>query len=174
LLQNAALSALSEPTRYSLRILREWLEGEGNHFGNLALKGEDSKTWGSSSQPQSQANDLIAIKPEVPSDKISQWIVEHLVIWIHHYILNGRSSKPDDLESGPLAVYDDEIVLRCTSYATTIIACSLPIVSTTVLYFLQNQNTRVGLAAVFTLIFVVCLVVFTQARRVEIFAAAAA
>ena len=100
--------------------------------------------------------------------------MEHLIVWFHHLFCGTRGYDPEDLESGSMAIYDDEVVLRYASHATTIVASSLPIVSTTVLYFVQNKNTRVILAAVFTFIFVACLVVFTQARRVEIFTAAAA
>ena len=124
--------------------------------------------------PQNQASDLVAIKPEVATDTFSRWIVEHVIVWFHHLFCGRRGSSPQDLESGSMAVYDDEVVLRYTSYATTIVASSLPIVSTTILYFVQNMDTKVILAAVFTFAFAVCLVVFTQARRVEIFAATSA
>lgn len=114
-----ALSALPQPTKYSLETLRNWLEGQGKHFGNLSLKGEDSKSWGSSLMPHDQALDLVVIKREVSTDIFSRWIVEHLIVWYQHFFCRTRGSNPEDLESGSMAMYDDEVVLRYTSHATT-------------------------------------------------------
>jgi hypothetical protein len=174
LLQHVALSTLPKPTKYNLRILQNWIEGRGKRDGNYPLKGADSKIWGSSLDPQNQSFDLVAMKPEVATDVFSRLIVEHLVVWFFHLFCRKRNHEPEDLECGSMAQYDDEVVFRYASYAMTIVACSLPIISMTVLYFVQNKDTKVILAAIFTFVFVACLVVFTRARRVEIFAAAAA
>lgn len=153
LLLHTALLTLPSPSNSSLRTLRAWLEG-GN-LGDFALIGEDNKTWGSSREPQSHAFELVAIRPEVVTDKFSFWVCEYLVGWFYY-----RFQWQGDVESGSMAVYNMDVVLRYTSYMSTAIASLLPIISIIVLYFLKNRGVRLGVA---TFIFVNCLMIFTRA-----------
>jgi len=133
------LSALPEPTPYSFRTLHHWLEDK--HLGNLALIGEDSKIWGSTEEPCNYASDLIVIRQHVTMDSFSKWIVEKFLSWFHLRIWH-RVKKPD-IEAG-LVEYEDETILRYTSHTTTVIASLLPIISTIVLYHVQDVGARLG------------------------------
>jgi hypothetical protein len=110
-------------------------------LGNLALIGEDQNVWGSSSEPHSHASDLIVIK-EHPMDYFSKWVVEKFIIWFHYRFWH-QVKKPIDVESG-VVVYEDDNFLRYTSHTTTIIASLLPVISTIVLYRVQNVGIRLS------------------------------
>jgi hypothetical protein len=166
LLQQVTLSALPEPTPYSLRTLRHWLEAK--HLGNLALIGEDQKIWSS----DSQVTDLIVIRGYPEMDSFSKWIAEKFLVWFHHRFWP-QMRKPGDLESG-VAVYEDDKVLRYTSHTTTAVASLLPVVSSIILYRVQDVGVRLGLTALFTFIFGFCLAIFTNVQRREVFTAVAA
>jgi hypothetical protein len=53
----------------------------------------------------------------------------------------------------------------------TLIASLLPITAIVILYFLTNPIVRLGIVVAFTATFSICLIILTNARRVEIFAA---
>lgn len=76
--------------------------------------------------------------------------------------------KPDDIESG-IVSYEDTTLQKFISHITTIIASSLPILAITVLYYIGAMNARLGLIALFTIVFTTCLSFFTNTTRVEIF-----
>jgi hypothetical protein len=170
LLQQVTLSALPEPNAYSLRTLRHWLQEKS--LGNLALIGEDSKVWGAASEPLNHASDLIVIRGQPTIDRFSKWFVERFLVWFHRRFWH-QVKQPNDIESG-MAVYEDENLIRYTSYATTIVASLLPVLSTIILYRVQDMGLRLGTTAIFTSIFAFCLAFFTDAQAREIFAATAA
>ncbi|PMD62034.1 uncharacterized protein K444DRAFT_525568 [Hyaloscypha bicolor E] len=170
LLQQVTLSALPEPNAYSLRTLRHWLQERS--LGNLALIGEDSKVWGAASEPLNHASDLIVIRGQPTIDRFSKWFVERFLVWFHRRFWH-QVKQLNDIESG-MAVYEDENLIRYTSHATTIVASLLPVISTIILYRVQDIGLRLGITAIFTFIFVFCLAFFTDAQAPEIFAATAA
>jgi hypothetical protein len=132
------------------------------------LIGEDQKIWSS----DSQVTDLIVIRGYPEMDSFSKWIAEKFLVWFHHRFWP-QMRKPGDLESG-VAVYEDDKVLRYTSHTTTAVASLLPVVSSIILYRVQDVGVRLGLTALFTFIFGFCLAIFTNVQRREVFTAVAA
>jgi hypothetical protein len=138
-------------------------------MGNLALIGKDRDTWGASDEPLSHNMDLLAIKSGGENDAFSTWSSQKFMYWFHH-ILWHRMKKADDAESGIFS-YEDKTLQKYTSHITTIIASSLPILAIVVLYYVDAMNARLGLMALFTVVFAACLSIFTNATRGESFIA---
>ena len=71
-------------------------------------------------------------------------------------------------------VYDEKIVIRAADMIGTAISSLLPILAVIVLHSVREMLTRLGMIALFTVVFALALMVTTKAKRVEIFAATAA
>ncbi|KAE9365191.1 hypothetical protein N431DRAFT_496331 [Stipitochalara longipes BDJ] len=167
-IQQSIVSRLPDPARRDLRSLQDWLERP--NMGNLALIGKDRDTWGASDEPISPNMGLLAIHSGGENDAFSSWFAQRFIRWVHH-ILWHRMKKPDDVESG-IVSYEDKVLQKFTLHITTIIASLLPIVAIIALYLIGPMNERLGLMALFTVVFTACLSVFTNAKRGEIFIAA--
>lgn len=92
---------------------------------------------------------------------------------LYHRLFGNRIGKPTDLEFN-LIEYDDRIVVHVADITGTMISSLLPIMAVVVLYIVKDMKKRLGLVAVFTMLFSGALLVTTKARRVEIFSATAA
>lgn len=71
-------------------------------------------------------------------------------------------------------VYDEKIVIRAADMIGTAISSLLPVLAVIVLHSVHEMLTRLGMIALFTVVFALALMVTTKAKRVEIFAATAA
>jgi hypothetical protein len=105
-------------------------------------------------------------------DYFSKWAVEKFLVCFHQRFLR-QVKKPTDIESG-VVVYEHDNLLRYTSHTTITIAFLLPVISTIILYRMQNPSVRLSLTALFTFVFGFCLIIFTNAEKREIFTAVAA
>ncbi len=72
------------------------------------------------------------------------------------------------------SIVTQKAILRMTSVITLGLSSILPLCSILVLNTVQRVSVRLGIIAVFTVIFTLCLGLVTGARRVEVFSAAAA
>lgn len=89
-----------------------------------------------------------------------------------HKVLSGRR-WPADVE-GSIYVYDEKIVIRTADMVGTAVSSLLPVLAVVVLYCIREMLTRLGMVALFTVLFSLALMATTKAKRVEIFAATAA
>lgn len=140
-------------------------------MGNLALLGKDRDTWGACDEPISHNMDLLSIKPGGENDVVSTWLSQTFIRWFHH-ILWHRVKKADNTESGIFS-YEEKQLQKYTSHITTTIASSLPILAIVVLYHVDTMKARLGLMALFKVVFAACLSIFTNATKGEIFIATA-
>jgi hypothetical protein len=69
--------------------------------------------------------------------------------------------------------YSDSVLTRTGEIVGTMCASMLPILAIVILYFIQSMSRRLGAIAAFTFIFSAVLGVFSNGRRIEIFAATA-
>ncbi|KAH8593912.1 hypothetical protein B0O99DRAFT_574662 [Bisporella sp. PMI_857] len=166
-IQQSIISRLADPNESTLRSLQDWLERP--KMGNLALLGRDRDTWGASDEPLRNNMDLFAIGSGRENNVFSTWFSRKFIRWFHHALWH-RTKKADDIESGIFS-YKDTTLQRYTLHITTIIACSLPILAIVVLYYVDSMDARLGLVALFTVVFAACLSIFTHTTRVEIFIA---
>ncbi|KAG9236257.1 hypothetical protein BJ875DRAFT_503479 [Amylocarpus encephaloides] len=169
IIQQATIQQLSRPDEYDIRALQDWLDRPA--MGNLAFEGADRHTWGDLKTPINPDSDLLALssRGEVSSDPFSCWFSEKFVPWFHHIFWH-RVKKPQDLETG-IARYRDDAIHRFTLSITTVVASLLPVLAIIILYCVKSMSTRLGLVGLFTTIFSFSLMVFTNAKRGEIFAA---
>ena len=70
--------------------------------------------------------------------------------------------------------YNNEVVERIAKLLTTVVGGLFPVVSIVVLYAIKDMNLRLGVLAVVTVAFSLCLSFATRARVTEVFGAAAA
>ncbi|KAH8600166.1 hypothetical protein B0O99DRAFT_682613 [Bisporella sp. PMI_857] len=81
--------------------------------------------------------------------------------------------RPVDEES-MIYVYDEKIVIRVADMIGTATSSLLPVLAVIVLYSVREMLIRLGMIALFTVLFALALMVTTEAKRIEIFAATAA
>jgi hypothetical protein len=80
-----------------------------------------------------------------------------------------------DVESGlALTEHAESKLENIVRLVTLVIAAALPALSIFALYFVKRTTIRLGIIMAFSMLFSACLVVFTNARKVEIFTAVAA
>jgi branched-subunit amino acid transport protein AzlD len=117
--------------------------------------------------------ELIDIYGEIPSVQRTTtmifWVSERLLV-MYHIITQSRIRKHADVESG-MCSYQDHSVQRCISYITMLIASMIPILAIVVLFCVGSMKARLGLVALFTIIFTMSLTILTSAKKAEIFAA---
>jgi hypothetical protein len=73
-----------------------------------------------------------------------------------------------DEQLGAISVRDTS-VFALTFFITSVIAAILPVVGTVMLAGLEGVEESMGMVAVFNVVVVVCLMVFTEARRKDVF-----
>ncbi|RKL19329.1 hypothetical protein BFJ68_g3603 [Fusarium oxysporum] len=129
--------------------------------------------------------ELYTWKPKDPSQYVSLHktaedsdpftnFVKEVLTFIFHRLCGERlnAARVVDVESG-LASYSDSSLVRASNLFTVIVSSALPVLTIFALNSLETTAQRIGLTVVFTVLFAVILELFTNAKRVEIFAATA-
>ncbi|KAJ4299455.1 hypothetical protein N0V90_004700 [Kalmusia sp. IMI 367209] len=168
LIQHSTLQKVNAPDRYDLSNVQFFLYSDD--MGANEMTGEDSLTWGSPDDPDRHANDLIGLKPRHRDDTFSRLVAENAV---HLFKCGLGRFKRRDNNAGRLVYYDSN-VMKITFWITSIIASLLPIASIFVLISLKSLNAKLGTIAAFNVLMSVCLTVFTDAKRTDVFAVTAA
>ncbi|KAJ9669069.1 hypothetical protein H2201_000895 [Coniosporium apollinis] len=168
-IQQAAIAALPEPSAYDLNDLQRFLERPD--MGPVALDGLDSLVWGSTTDPDSRASDLISLRGRHDEDSFSKWATEKATVRIFRWF--GHKFTTPHPHYGEV-VCNDRDVLEVTRIITSVFASLLPVASTVVLYIVGSMAARLGIIAAFSVVFAVSLCRLTTARTSEIFAATAA
>ncbi|KAE9367123.1 hypothetical protein N431DRAFT_350598 [Stipitochalara longipes BDJ] len=153
------------PNPCDLEFLRRWFEDK--KMGNLPLIGQDSTLWEASEPP-----DLIAIRARRAEDPLGTLFLSRVFLWWHNCI-GHRIKKPADEETRYFE-YEDRYVLRVANIFGSIISSALLVRSIVVLYFVDSILIRLGIVAAFTQVFSLVLILATNARKIEVFAATAA
>jgi hypothetical protein len=146
------------PDQASLRYVQSFLASEFSAVGGLL--GEDRDVWGSVHHPFPQSTDLGAIKHPAQDDPVIRWLAI-LVALVQRKI--GWTSKG----AGSFAYH-------FTSWVLGIFAYFLPIVSILLLVDITSLAARLIIIAVFHVLIAISMSVFTDARRMEVFAVTAA
>jgi hypothetical protein len=93
------------------------------------------------------------------------------------YDIRGLKNHKKPIPEAPLseiAHYQEKTLMSVANILGTLIASLLPIASIVILYFVNNTVVRLGVTVAFTAMFSICLILLTQAKRIEIFAATSA
>lgn len=117
---------------------------------------------------------FITLKPQIgDADYFTEWLASRIA-GVFHRCLGYRCDIGEviDEESG-LRSYNDTRINTVSKIFSTVVSSILPVVTILVLYKIQNTWWRIGSSILFTALFAFFLSIFTEARRVEIFAATA-
>ncbi|TID16889.1 hypothetical protein E2P81_ATG09446 [Venturia nashicola] len=119
-----------------------------------------------STRPEvTSANDVVGLRDHDEQDSFSTFLEQKALQWFPRHIVSRFSESAQ--KKNKLSTYKSRTALRVTALTTTIVACSLPILSISVLYPLKSMKGRQGAIAGFNVLLSVCLGVFTTAKRVE-------
>ncbi|KAF4949946.1 hypothetical protein FGADI_8547 [Fusarium gaditjirri] len=170
ILQLSELSQLQTPRMSQLKTLQDWLTDPkgGNNF--LPKSGtSEHHTW----KPEDPSQYVSLHKTAEDSDPFTNF-VKDVLVFIFHHLCGERlnAARVVDVESG-LASYSDSSLARASNLFTVIVSSALPVLTIFALNSLETTAQRIGLTVVFTVLFAVILELFTNAKRVEIFATTA-
>jgi hypothetical protein len=161
------MASLPDPTTYDLREIQFFKDEEMK----VNFKGADHAIWGFLKHPEKHSEDLIAIRGRPNRDPFSTFVTDKIVFRLFRWFEPWFSKSAQD--SGR-AICDDNKVHSFTRFFTNTIACAIPISCIVVLYYVQSMQARFGLIAAFSVVFVFCLSVFTNAKCSEVFTSMAA
>jgi len=163
LTQQRQLATFDRPETGNLECVKDWLSDPRQ--GNCALGGLDRNVW-------KDGKDLLVIKPDsIAADSFSRLLRKPLIALCHRF--PSGCCGPTDIESN-ICVYDEKVVIRTADMIGTAMSSSLPVLAVAVLYYIRSMLTRLGMVALFTVLFSLALMTTTKAKRIEIFAATAA
>ncbi|KAF8863111.1 hypothetical protein BDZ45DRAFT_798711 [Acephala macrosclerotiorum] len=158
-LRQFSMSNLPQPGAQDLHHLKQWLADPKG--GDYSLDGIDSDLWESS-------DDLFALRERPDADKLSEWVIQDLLPYYHRHV--GQIFKKPKLDGDSSVTYAENYFL---SACVTVLSSALIVVPVVVLHAVKPMNVRLGLLALFTVIFSLCVSALTSAKRGEIFIATA-
>jgi len=135
-------------------------------MGPLALAGDDASIWGSTKEPKSFCPDLITLRPRHNEDIFSKWVTERAIMKLFKCGCH-RLKKVSRIHG--VSGFKDSTLLQVTFWITTAIASSI-----SVLYYVHSMLARLAIIATFNVAVSLCLMAFTTAKRLDVFAVAAA
>jgi hypothetical protein len=152
-----------QPTSHSLRELDFWLGDEKG--GDCFQKGTETLTWSDDNDPTLQRSSFVCLQPKIgDSDFVTQLLTRFV-----------RGIKNSGSSSTKKAVFscDDSKINTAKAALTMTVSSMLPVAGILVLYDIQNPYGRIGVTIALIGLFAAILAIFTEARKVEIFAATA-
>ncbi|KAF2462017.1 hypothetical protein BDY21DRAFT_368156 [Lineolata rhizophorae] len=165
LLEHNQLYSLPEPNESDYEQLRNFLYHTSEE-GPWLKHPEDIWAF---EDGQKLHHDLVALSSRnVGADKFTRWLVDTAVPWVVDLVARRRGREGDHVET------DDKMLNFAVGTFATIFASLLPTASIFALYAIHETLNRLAFIMVFSFFFTTCLAVFTDAKRIEIFAAAVA
>lgn len=166
---------MPEPNKYDVEYLQRAMIPADDPENLLPLSGDDHRVWGlvwdKNGNPVREAPDLVALQGRRDVDPFSRWVAN---TGIQHWFACGLDCGRKPSPKHGIVGYSEESMLRFTSWVTTVVASALPVLSIIVLNEVHSTQNRLAVIAVFNILCSVCLLLFSDAKRSEIFAVAAA
>ena len=161
--QVSQLNRLNPPQKSQLSGLKGWLNDSRNGF----LKDEETQTW----HDETESLYLCLATDLRETDAFTE-TMQNVIVGPYHRLIGHRlkTGKVVDSEAGSVS-YDKRKIDGASTMIATILSTMFPVLTIFVLNVLQSTNARIGLTALFTLVFALVLARFSSAKRVEIFAA---
>lgn len=165
----AEIHQLSKPSKTNKNYSEEWLRDSKG--GTSRLQEDLFFAW-----DRDFNHDLLTFhKPPPDQDAFTKWMTRWPVtlyhrLWGHKHKRTG--DRIIDEETG-LVDYHEGRLIKATKLMSTTVASTMPMIAILGLYFEKNLLTRIYTAMGITAAFAAILVVFTNARRIEIFMATA-
>ncbi|KAJ4299785.1 hypothetical protein N0V90_005031 [Kalmusia sp. IMI 367209] len=168
LIEQSIINKFEEPNSWDLRYIQHFLSSDT--MGPLCLIGEDSDIWGSVQNPTSHRHDLVTLKSRRQDDAFTRLVAENAVYLFKCGL--GRF-KPSSRKHG-IVGYEDSSVRKLTRGISNVMASLIPILSIVVLHSISSPRAKLGVIIGFNFLISACLSAFTNAKRAEVFAVAAA
>jgi hypothetical protein len=161
---------MNGPDAYDLKNLQHFLGCPKMGHGAVLL-GPDSDIWGTLLRKNSHSKELVVLKerevPDTFSRKLSKWAVPFM-----GKLAPAWFTKPDP-QVGVICVRDAHI-FSITMGLTSAVATMMSIVIMAILLKVDTLAGALGASAALNALIAVCLVVFTEARRINMFGVIAA
>ncbi|RMZ67702.1 phthalate transporter [Pyrenophora seminiperda CCB06] len=171
LIQQHTILQMGVPDAYDLQNMKAFLESEMMNHGH-SLEGADMDTWGSPGQSNDHSPELIVLRARESTDNFSRKLSSWAVPLFTKLAFKSSWQKPNPTY-GALTVREDRVFM-ITLWITSVIASMLPVVSIIILVTLEKLDQRLAVIAALNALLTVCLLVFTDAKRTEIFSVTAA
>lgn len=170
LIQQQTVLQMSSPDPIDLNDIQCFIASDV--MGLEPFLGPDKNTWGTYEDKNSFSKELVCLRGRDPTDSFSRWVGERAT----RYLLmcgGARWKKPSSVFK--TVVIRKGSILRVTFGITSVLASLIPITSIIVLKLcVSSIRDRLATIAGFNLLISVCLTVFTDARRTDVFAITAA
>lgn len=164
LLYQSQICKLPYPNDYDIRDIRAFIHRTSVGMDS-PFTGLDGQTWGTLDDPDTQADDLITLKPRKKEDAFSTFVAEH-ASWYLKWPLR-LLYDPTTLDS--MIMYSDATISRITYTMVAVIAGLAPILSVYILTTLHTMKARLCMLTAFNVGIAVCLQIFTDARGTDLF-----
>ena len=184
---------IERPDKYDLDLVAKWTVHPHGGYNFPDDPGE-KLGWGENKNPVH--HDLLCLKPRsVTRDRFTSWLTGSGLSRFHEYVashtsLFSKASSKNSMDSEKGSVsgarysvwdaktglvdYSEAFLVTLADNISTVIASLLPVISTIVLYFIQDILARLGTIVGLMALFAMVLSIFTEAKRIEIFNATAA
>lgn len=161
--QVSQLNTLNPPRKSQLSSLKGWLNDASNGF----LNDEETQTW----HPDTESLYLTLATDLKETDAFTE-MMQNVLVGPYHRLIGHRlkTGKVVDSETGGVS-YDKRKIDGASTMIATLLSTMFPVLTIFVLNVLQSTNARIGITALFTMVFALTLARFSSAKRVEIFAA---
>ncbi|KAK0658714.1 hypothetical protein QBC41DRAFT_308131 [Cercophora samala] len=167
IIQVHQMNSIPSPQPSQLSALKDWLRDFKG--GNSFLQSNEAFTW-ADPDPSSY---LCLSAPVKETDPFTTFITEKILGAYHHFLGHRLGTgEVVDTETGHTS-YSSSRISQASSLITTVLASILPVLTILVLNTLESTNARIAVTAAFTALFALVIAVFSDAKRIEIFAATA-
>ncbi|KAJ6032481.1 hypothetical protein N7540_003213 [Penicillium herquei] len=161
LIRHSQIAALSGPSNRVLSTYRDYIEGNAWKCPYLPAVPIIS---GKAKAMLHEADDLVALRKAPDDDVLSRMLQEH---WSFQ---SRKAADPLDRT----AIYKGRHITRIVSAISVLSAALLLVVAIITLYTATNPITKLCLVVAYTFIFALSITLMTNARKAEVFSAAAA
>uniref|UniRef100_L2FEW3 DUF6594 domain-containing protein n=1 Tax=Colletotrichum fructicola (strain Nara gc5) TaxID=1213859 RepID=L2FEW3_COLFN len=166
-IQLSQVNQIGPPAGFQLEMLKDWLRDQ--KLDHPFLQGHEAQTWASD-----EARLYMCLKPKMPEDDYFTRFVSNFLLRSYNYLRprQTRYGETVDETSGHIS-YDNHLIRRISNLGTTLVACVMPVLTIFVLNIVPSTNLRILVTSIFTTVFALLIATFSNAKKVEIFAATA-
>ncbi|CAI7640578.1 unnamed protein product [Penicillium palitans] len=161
LLRQSRIAELSGPSNRVLSTYRQYIEG--NAWKSPYIPSVPIIS-GRARDMLREADDLVALRRPADEDMLSKLLQDH---WAFQ---TRKTTDPLDRTT----IYKGQHITQIVAAISIIFAAVLLVVAIISLYIVNDPTTKLGLVVAYTFVFALSIALLTNARRVEIYGAAAA
>ncbi|KAH0434544.1 hypothetical protein CcaCcLH18_05287 [Colletotrichum camelliae] len=166
-IQIAHVNQIDSPMDSQLEILKDWLRDK--KLAHPFLEDYEQLTW-----EENDERIYMCLRPKAPEDDSFTRFVSRFLLRAYNHLRprQTRHAETVDEISGHLS-YSPDFIRKLSNLGTTILACIMPVLTIFVLNIIHSTNIRILVTLIFTAVFALLIATFSNAKKVEIFAATA-